>query len=168
RVSESVIPLLIGYKIPAEEVHWQCVLIPSRNFPNYAEKIPGTTNYVGRLADETMQWVSTRNCSYEYFFGRGSFTSELTNSKILVIGLGAIGSNVATTLVRGGCRNIGLVDYDTKEPENVCRAEYLFSTGVNSKINELSDHLSQISPFVEVSLSDRFMDLAKVTLNDQA
>jgi len=168
RVSESVIPLLIGYKIPGEEVHWQCVLIPSRNFPNYAEKIPGTTNYIGRLADEPMQWVSTRNCSYEYFFGRGSFTSELTNSKILVIGLGAIGSNVATTLVRGGCRNIGLVDYDIKEPENVCRAEYLFSTGVNSKINELSDHLSRISPFVEVSLSDRFMDLAKVTLNDQA
>jgi len=166
RHTESVIPLLIGYKIPNDEVHWQCVVVPSRNFPNYAEKIPGTTNYVGRLADEEMQWVSTRNCSYEYFFGRGSFVQEITNGKILVIGIGAIGSNVATTLTRGGCRGIALIDYDIKEPENVCRAEYTFSTGINSKINELSDHLTQISPFVEVSLSDHFMDIAKVSLNN--
>lgn len=166
RYDEAAIPLLVGYRIPNDEIHWQCVMIPTQNFPNYAEKIPGTTNYIGRFADEEMSWVSTRNCSPKYFFGRGSFTSEVTNSKVLIIGVGAIGSNVATTLVRGGCINITLIDHDIKEPENVCRAEYTFSAGVNSKINELSLHLTQISPFVEISLSDQFMDVAKITLNN--
>lgn len=166
RYDEADIPLLVGYKIPNDEIHWQCVMIPTQNFPNYAEKIPGTINYIGRFADEEMSWVSTRNCSPKYFFGRGSFTSEVTNRKVLIIGVGAIGSNVATTLVRGGCVNVTLIDHDIKEPENACRAEYTFSAGINSKINELSLHLTQISPFVEISLSDQFMDIAKITLND--
>ncbi len=166
RYNEAAVPLLVGYKIPNEEIHWQCVMIPASNFPNYAEKIPGTTNYIGRFADEEMLWVSTRNCSPKYFFGRGSFAPEIVSSKILIIGIGAIGSNVATTLVRGGCQSITLIDHDIKEPENVCRAEYSFSAGVNSKINELSHHLTQISPFVEMSLSDHFMDIAKITLNN--
>ncbi len=166
RYSEVNIPLLVGYRILNAEIHWQCVMIATNNFPNYAEKIPGTTNYVGRFADEDMMWVSTRNCSPKYFFGRGSFAQQITNGKILIIGIGAIGSIVANTLVRGGCTNITLIDHDVKEPENACRAEYSFLTGITAKVNELSLHLKQISPFVEVRSSEAFMDVAKITLND--
>lgn len=166
RYQETAIPLLIGYKVPNGETHWQCVMIATNNFPNYAEKLSGTTNYIGHFADQDMTWVSTRNCSPKYFFGRGSFAPGITDSKILIIGVGAVGSNVATTLVRGGCRNITLIDHDIKEPENVCRAEYTFLAGINPKINELSLHLKQISPFVELRSSEHFMDLAKITIHD--
>ena len=57
---------------------------------------------------------------------------QLTNSKILIIGIGAIGSIVAKTLVRSGCTKVDFIDYDIKEPENVCRSEYSFYTGTVS------------------------------------
>jgi len=160
------IPLLIGYTIPNNEIHWECVLIPTDNFPCYTEKIHSTTKYMGRLNDDAIDWMQTFNCSYDHFFGRGSFPLEITSSKILIIGVGAVGSNVATTLTRGGCKNITLIDYDLKEPENVCRAEYTFFSGVTSKVNELFNQLIQISPFVEVITNHGLMTYAKSVLDN--
>ena len=67
------------------------------------------------------------------------------------MGVGAIGSIVATTLVRGGARDISLCDFDMKHPGNVCRSEYLFTTGQTKKIDEMKQMLEWISPFVKVT-----------------
>lgn len=158
-------PLLIGYKLPTGEIHWQCAMFSSENFPNYGVKNPVNKRYEGRLKDIEILWTQTKNSSYKYFFGRGSLNEKLTNGKILIIGIGAIGSMVATTLVRGGCKNINIIDYDIKEPENICRSEYLFCTGINNKTHDLVSHLSYISPFVEVSASEKLTDYIKVLLD---
>lgn len=100
------------------------------------------------------------------FFRRGKLNEKITESKILIIGIGAIGSIVATTLVRGGCTNICIFDHDIKEPENVCRSEYLFSTGISSKINDLGNVLANISPFVNVKVSDSLIDFTKFAINN--
>lgn len=99
----------------------------------------------------------TRNCSYDYFFGRGKLVDKITKSKILIIGVGAIGSIVATTLTRCGCIRIDIVDFDIKEPENVCRSEYSFLTGLYNKVDDLSNELFRISPFVEIGILDSSM-----------
>ncbi|MBK7872890.1 MAG: ThiF family adenylyltransferase [Saprospiraceae bacterium] len=65
------------------------------------------------------------------------FGEKLTNKKILIIGVGAVGSMIAKTLTRGGCRFIDFVDHDLKEPENICRSEYIFSNGITNKTEEL-------------------------------
>jgi len=148
----NVIPLFVGYKISETEVHWQSAILEFGSFPIDSEKID--QKWYGIFIDEKIIWGITRNCSYEYFFGRGRFVDKITKSKILIIGVGAIGSIVATSLTRGGCLNIDIVDFDVKEPENVCRSEYAFINGLNNKVNELSNLLFSISPFIEVGILD--------------
>lgn len=164
RVQE--IPLLLGYKISDTEIHWQAIQIPSNRFPTYGEKVQGLGIWAGRLHDQEILWAETRNCSYKYFFGRGKLHLTLTGSKILIIGIGAVGSMLATTLARGGCTNIVLFDHDGKEPENVCRSDYRFSTGILDKVTDLAGELAAISPFAEVSINQRFIDFAKMGIND--
>lgn len=162
----EVLPLMIGYKMSSAEIHWQTILIPVDNFPNYGQQVLGGSNWIGRFHDQNIIWAQTKNCSYKYFFGRGVLHENLTASKILVIGIGAIGSQVAMTLIRGGCKNIVLFDYDIKEPENVCRSEYLFSGGITKKVDEMGAILFTISPFVDITISEKFMDFAKYIAND--
>lgn len=159
------IPLLIGYPISESEIHWQAILIPINEFPNYGEKITGTNTWAGRLKEQSILWAQTRNTSYSYFFGRGAFHPGITDAKILIIGIGAIGSMVATTIVRGGARNVLVVDHDIKESENVCRSEYGFISGLTAKATELSNRLTAISPFVEIKSSEGLTDLFKLVIN---
>lgn len=157
----SQLPILIGYKIPTGEVHWQCAIVSTDNFPNYAEKI-SQGNYKGRLKDSMIDWVQTKNSSYTYFFGRGALEPGFTDRQILLIGAGAVGSIVATTLTRAGCKDLTLVDYDIKEPENVCRSEFKFGAGITGKINELGNTLAEISPFIQISTLPNFADAVKI------
>ncbi|MGZ3754331.1 MAG: ThiF family adenylyltransferase [Mucilaginibacter sp.] len=153
--------LIIGYKTDDAQIHWQCINISKGDFPSYALKTgPGT--YEGNFYDKPIDWLQTRNCSPQYFFGRGALSPKITKSKILILGIGAIGSILSATLVRGGCTNIFLNDHDVKEPDNVCRSEYQFSSGMVAKVYELHNHLSAISPFVEIDGNQELSDVLKL------
>lgn len=142
------LPLLVGYYISDTEIHWQVIMLEIGNFPIYGEKV--NQRWLTMLdGDRKIDWGMTRNCSYKYFFGRGRLNDKFTNGKILIIGIGAIGSIVAKTLTRSGCTKIDFIDYDVKEPENVCRSEYSFFTGITNKTNDLINELCLISPFFE-------------------
>ncbi|WP_313578114.1 ThiF family adenylyltransferase [Chishuiella sp.] len=144
----KTLPLFFGYNISETEMHWQAAILEIGNFPIYGEKI--NRQWFTNIKEELpIEWGMTRNCSYKYFFGRGKLNDQITESKILIIGIGAIGSIVAKTLVRSGCRKLGFIEYDVKEPENVCRSEYSFFTGITNKTNDLINELCLISPFFE-------------------
>ncbi|MFH7010395.1 ThiF family adenylyltransferase [Flavobacterium sp. FlaQc-52] len=149
------IPLLIGYKISEVEIHWQVAILEIGKFP--IESFKENQIWKGRFIDKNIMWSITRNCSYNYFFGRGKLADKITKSKILIIGVGAIGSIVAKTLTRCGCTSVSIVDYDIKEPENVCRSEYSFLSGLCNKVDDLSNELFRISPFVEIGILDSSM-----------
>jgi hypothetical protein len=151
----TVIPLFIGYRISDKESHWQAALLEVGKFPLKGVLMrkngKKTGNWESSLLPEKIKWSLTRNVSYEYFFGRGTFSKELREKKILIIGIGAVGSIVAQTLTRCGCKFIDFIDYDTKEPENVCRSEYKYSNGISLKSEELIKILSEISPYVNIN-----------------
>lgn len=84
--------------------------------------------------------------SEEYYFGRGKFTNNLRNQKVALIGLGAIGSMVAESLVRSGVTELGLWDNDTVEPGNICRSVYTTDYLGESKVVALTSILKKISP----------------------
>ncbi len=148
------VPIFIGYNTVEKEIHWQVAAIELGKFPliGVPEKLNGikTGNWLSNLTEEKIRWSISRNSSYKYFFGRGTFSKKLTEKKILIIGVGAVGSIIAKTLTRGGCKSIDFVDYDLKEPENVCRSEYMFFSGITNKTDELKNILSGISPFVNI------------------
>lgn len=144
------LPLFVGYNITDTEIHWQVIMLEIGNFPIYGEKV-NQQWFTIIDGNRSIAWALTRNCSYKYFFGRGRLTEKLTNGKTLIIGIGAIGSIVANTLVRSGCTKVDFIDYDIKEPENVCRSEYSFFTGITNKTNDLINEMCLISPFFEPS-----------------
>jgi hypothetical protein len=164
------LPLFIGYNISDAEIHWQVVMLEIGKFPIYGEKV--NQQWLTVLdTDRVIDWAMTRNCSYKYFFGRGRLNDKITNSKILIIGIGAIGSIVAKTLIRSGCTRVDFIDYDVKEPENVCRSEYSFFSGIINKTNDLINELCLISPFFEptnggYNYSEAFDFFIKSQLND--
>lgn len=154
------IPLFCGYKIPNGEMRWQVAMLKANDFPIKSEKVKcGGRPIINHLYTKTLiDWASSYNCSYDYFFGRGCLPSSLAEKKILIIGIGAIGSMVAKTLARSGSKYLGLYDVDLKEPGNVCRSEYDFLSGISDKSYELSSILQSISPFVQCEISPKALD----------
>lgn len=106
-----------------------------------------------------IQWAETVDISYKYFFGRGAMPKELANKKMLIMGIGAIGSIVAETLTRCGAKKLTLYDIDNKEPGNVCRSAYPFYTGITEKSLDMNSLLTQISPHVECTSLKFIVDL---------
>lgn len=166
QAGKRTVPLLVGYNISKTEIHWEVILLRGNDPPIYGKKIEGSKDYLGTVKDKEIIWGSTKNCSFEYFFGRGALNTTVTNANVLIVGVGAVGSQIATSLVRGGCRKLTLADHDSKDPENVCRSEYWFKTGITTKVLELADSLTSISPFVEVTPVEKLMDAAKFLLEN--
>lgn len=166
------LPLLVGYKITDEEIHWQTIMLEIGKFPIYPKK--ENQKWLTKISDDRIiDWAVTKNISPKYFFGRGKLNNNITDSRILIVGIGAIGSMIAKTLVRSGCTKIDVFDYDIKEPENVCRSEYSFFTGINNKTDDLLNDLFNISPFLETQnyssyeLPKEFTDAIKAFYNNE-
>ncbi|CAM4418021.1 hypothetical protein SAMN06265348_1221 [Pedobacter westerhofensis] len=91
-ITYGKLTLLLGYPIVnGSEIHWEMITIEKGKFPNYIERIKGTRHYAWKLKDQPILWEETKNSSYNYFFGRGKLSDSLTEKKILILGLGAIG-----------------------------------------------------------------------------
>lgn len=154
-------PLFCGYKIPSGSVYWQAMLIFMEDLPIKPVRVGIGKNRVW-LTDfkrGQIQWAETVDISYKYFFGRGAMPEELANKKMLIMGVGAIGSIIAETLTRCGAKNISLYDIDNKEPGNVCRSSYPFYTGITEKTLDIGSLLRQISPHVECTSLKPIVDL---------
>lgn len=158
-------PLFCGYRIPNGEVHWQAMILFMGALPIEPIRMGTGKNrfWYTDFKSGQIQWAETENISYKYFFGRGAMPEELANKKVLIMGIGAIGSIVAETLTRCGAKNITLYDIDNKEPGNVCRSAYLFFTGITEKTLELECLLTQISPHVECVSLKSVVDLVVKT-----
>lgn len=146
----QVVHLLIGYKIPNGEIHWELIILKGGELPIKGIKNQNKKWITTLIENKNIVWGSTQNISYEYFFGRGKLENPLTDGKVLLIGIGAVGSIVANTLIRGGCKDVCIIDFDTKYPENICRSEYTLNPLVCSKVEDLQEQLYNISPYVTI------------------
>ena len=74
-----------------------------------------------------------------------------------VIGVGAIGRQVALQLAALGARRIQLIDFDTVEPTNVTTQGYLHRDIDHLKVGATSTHILQIDPDITVTvIPDRY------------
>lgn len=144
-VSNGFYYFFLGYNIQ-ESTHWQLIKIPFRDVPIKKKKGTIVTNRF--CTPQPILWSNTANCSYDRFFGRAKLTDKITTKKILIIGVGALGSTLATLLTRGGIRNIGFYDFDLVQMGNICRSSYSFAQVLLPKITALQQNLINISPFI--------------------
>ncbi|WP_299336783.1 ThiF family adenylyltransferase [uncultured Psychroserpens sp.] len=139
--------LFYGYPMPNGRFNFESIKI------NVSE-IPLIKNgYI----DQEIIWAKTVDSSYDIFFGRGKLSDDFTDKKIMILGVGALGSILAEAMVRGGCRQITIVDADMKEVGNICRSNYNFLSGEKLKVDELRFNLMSISPFVEIACLPNFL-----------
>ena len=163
RSKKEFAPIFFGYMTPSKQLRW-LITYPDRNQPlimGEKNKIEKRVEWKPKLGNIKMEQAASEGCSYEQFFGRGSFPKSISEKRVLLLGVGAIGSIVAITLIRCGIRDITLSDFDDKHSGNVCRSEYLFDTGHTKKIDEMKHILESISPFVKVTCIDELHMILK-------
>ncbi len=99
------------------------------------------------------------DCSrQEIFLGREA-QKKLENSKVAIVGLGAIGSTTASLLARAGVRNLVLVDRDIIELNNLQRQSLFTEEDMEKpKVIVAKERLKEINS--EINIVSHFQDLS--------
>ena len=103
-----------------------------------------------KLTSQPLNRFSPQIITKDMFFGRGRFSKRLNSKRVALVGLGAIGSMVASSLAHCGVSKIGLWDFDIVEPGNICRSAYTIKNMGESKVFAIDSIIRSINPFVEI------------------
>lgn len=85
-------------------------------------------------------------------------SKKLKKTRVCILGLGGLGSNVAILLARSGIGFLKLVDFDTIEASNLNRQQYRISHIGMKKTEAMKNIIREINPFVEVEILDIKVD----------
>lgn len=102
-----------------------------------------------KLISLPLNRLGSQIITQDMFFGRGRFSKRLNSKRVALVGLGAIGSMVASSLAHCGVSKIGLWDFDIVEPGNVCRSAYTIKNIGESKVYAIDSVIRSINPFIE-------------------
>lgn len=84
---------------------------------------------------------------------------KLKKAKVLVVGIGGVGSFVVEALARAGVMQLQLMDHDKIDVTNINRQIHaLTSTVGESKVEAMKERVLQINPEIEVETVDKFFD----------
>lgn len=162
-------PLLIGFPIPERvggpfrRMHWYAAWLPALSWGNARHPgfRPGTEpGYRMRDRAEVLVdshpvgWQSTENWHPDDLSSRGRLPDDLRARKILLIGAGAVGSAVAELLVRGGVKNLLVVDGQRLEIGNLVRHNLGLDSLHEQKAPVLARRLNLASPHAQVEAID--------------
>ena len=81
-------------------------------------------------------------------------SKKLKETKVCILGLGGLGSNVAVLLARTGIGSLKLVDFDIVEASNLNRQQYRISHIGLKKTEAMKTIIKEINPFIEVETLD--------------
>ena len=85
-------------------------------------------------------------------------SKKLKKTRVCILGLGGLGSNVAVLLARSGIGYLKLVDFDIVEVSNLNRQQYRISHIGIKKTEAMKSIIREINPFVEVDILDIKVD----------
>ena len=84
--------------------------------------------------------------------------NKLINSKVIVFGVGGVGSYVVESLVRSGIGNISIVDFDVVDITNINRQIIaLHSTIGKKKVEVMKERILDINPNINITIYDTFV-----------
>ncbi len=78
------------------------------------------------------------------FFGK-DLDEEISNKRVLVVGIGGIGSWIAEILARIGIKKLGILDYDKVEVHNLSRQNYTEDDIGKYKVDALERRLRSVN-----------------------
>lgn len=98
-----------------------------------------------------IQWVKTENWHENQITKRGQLDKNISDSKILLIGCGAVGSLLSDQLIRLNCKNIKVIDGEKTHIGNLSRHQLLLTDVENNKAEALAKKLNSTFPFVSAT-----------------
>lgn len=151
--------LMLGFPIskinsgPVTLIHWFSIKIESfpksRGFGTVEAYIDHATKAL-LATGRRIPWVTTRNWDKAQISARGVVIPQLQDAKIMMIGVGAIGSTLAESLLRLGCGDLTLVDPDMIEIGNLCRHTLTMTSIGRPKAEEVAKRMNTIFPNANV------------------
>ena len=99
-------------------------------------------------------WCDANNISQSERLVRWRLAAQLRDKKICIAGCGALGSQVAEFLVRGGCKRMVLVDSDRFEYGNLCRHTLTSLSVGMKKAGMLACRLKSIIPSDDIEVHE--------------
>jgi len=102
------------------------------------------------VAQRPIAWRTSRNYAPDQIRRRGSADAALRSKRVLMIGAGAIGSAVASNLLRMGVTRLGVMDDDTLVVGNLARHSLCMADVGWKKADGLANHLNLTMPDADV------------------
>lgn len=151
--------LLIGFPIKERldedysEVFWKGIEIPllidtSLNPKTAKLDINSSIKSVNKVTingQSKIKWMHSFNWSKSAVMSRGMLPKTISNSRILLVGAGALGSSIGELLVRAGVEKLGIVDYDNLEMGNLTRHTLLLTEVGSNKAEAIAKRLNKTS-----------------------
>lgn len=75
---------------------------------------------------------------------------RISSASVAICGLGGLGSNIASILVRAGIGKLRLIDFDRVDLSNIGRQQYFMTQAGMYKTEALEENLRMISPYTEI------------------
>ena len=89
--------------------------------------------------------------------------ARLAQARVMVLGLGGVGSSCAEALARGGVGSLVLVDRDVVAPSNINRQALAFQSTIGRpKADVIAEMVRDINPSCEVTAVHAFVDKDRV------
>lgn len=104
--------------------------------------------------------VSIKRCDFEFLNRQIGNTSS--NQHIVIVGVGSLGSYIASELVRSGYKNLTLIDDDTYEYENTFRHNIIYFSSGLSKCELMEHQLNTIHPEVNINVINDCLSSRKI------
>jgi len=87
----------------------------------------------------------------------------LNGENIAICGLGGLGSNVATMLIRAGVSRLHIIDFDKVDVSNLNRQNYDICDVGKFKCDAMEAKIRAINPFAEIKVTNFRLDESNLT-----
>ena len=88
---------------------------------------------------------------------------KIKNAKVLIIGIGGVGTEAIVSLVRCGVQNIIIVDNDIIDITNINRQVIAFNSTIGkNKTYVMKEYLQNISKDINVEIINKFIDNSNI------
>ena len=81
--------------------------------------------------------------------------NKIKDASVGIMGLGGLGSLVATALARVGVGHLLLADFDLVEPSNLNRQQYFVDQVGERKTKAMQDNLRRVNPYLHIETIDQ-------------
>ena len=154
RVALIGFPLPAQFSDPPERMHWLALRLPEllsrqdqvRGFRRGRHSVWQYNRERIFHNHSSISWLQSENWHGDQLTSRGALPMNFTSKKVLLLGVGALGSAMAEMLVRAGVTQMLIMDGDLLKAGNLVRHTLDLRDLNENKASAIAKRLNQLSP----------------------